>query len=38
VAWAAESTVSVMLPRSPALLEAVISALPSTLATATQKI
>ena len=37
-ARAAEPTVSVMLPRSPALLEAVISAVPSALATATQKV
>ena len=34
----AEPTVSIMLPCSPALLEAVISAVPSTLATATQKV
>ena len=35
---AAEPTVSVTLPRSPALLDAVISAVPSALATATQKV
>jgi hypothetical protein len=35
---AAEPTVSVMLPHSLALLEAVISAVPDPLATATQKV
>ena len=35
---AAELTVSVMLPHSPVLFEAVISVLPSALATATQKV
>ena len=34
----ADPTVSVTLPRSPALLEAVISAVPTVLATATQKV
>ena len=35
---AAEPTVSVTVPHSPTLLEAVISALPSALAMATQKV
>ena len=35
---AAELTVSVMLPHSPALLDAMISAVPSALVTATQKV
>ena len=37
-AGAAEPTVSVMLPHSPALLDAVISAVPAPFATATQKV
>ena len=35
---AAELTVSITVPCSPALLEAVISAVPTVLATATQKV